>query len=151
MKDKYISSEFSKVWEQADESLQLFDSGRIRDGLLYFCHRLCVLPSHREAVLHDTHDALTGSHRGMNTTLEKVERFFYWPKMRKDVFRNVTKCSVCQRVKAPRGKQAGLLMSLPIPDGPFEDISMDFVTNLPPSVPSRNTQCLTIVDRFSKF
>ena len=59
--------------------------------------------------------------------------------------------SVCQRVKAPRGKQAGLLMPLRIPDGPFEDISMDFVTNLPPSVHSRNTQCLTIVDWFSKF
>ena len=28
---------------------------------------------------------------------------------------------------------------------------MDFVTNLPPSVHSRNTQCLTIVDWFSKF
>ena len=56
-----------------------------------------------------------------------------------------------QRVKAPRGKQAGLLMPLPILDGPFQDISMDFVTNLPPSVPLRNTQCLTIVDRFSKF
>ena len=28
---------------------------------------------------------------------------------------------------------------------------MDFVTNLPPSSNARNTQCLTIVDRFSKF
>ena len=110
-----------------------------------------MLPSHGEAVLHDAYDALTGGHRGMNTTLEKVERFFYWPKMRKDVFRYVTKCPLCQKVNAPRGKQAGLLMPLPIPDRPFQNTSMDFVTTLPPSVHSRNTQCLTIVDRFSKF
>ena len=148
MKDKYSNSEFGKVWEQAVAATGPCNY-LIRDGLLYFRHRLFVLPSHREAILHDAHDALTCGHRGMNTTLEKIERFFYLLKMRKDVFRYVTNCPVCQKVKAPRGKQAGLLMPLQIPDGPFQDISMDFITNLPPSLHSRNTQCLTIVDRFS--
>ena len=107
MKDKYIGSEFGKVWEQAVSTTDPCNY-LIPDGLLYFRHRLCVLPSHREAILHDAHDALTGGHIGMNTTLEKVERFFYWPKMRKDVFCYVTKCAVCQKVKASRGKPAGL-------------------------------------------
>ena len=69
----------------------------------------------------------------MNTTLEKVKRHFYWPKMRKDVFHYVIRCQVCQKVKAPPGVSTGLLMPLPILDGPFQDISMDFVTNLSPS------------------
>ncbi|MCO5552778.1 hypothetical protein L7F22_006295 [Adiantum nelumboides] len=46
---------------------------------------------------------------------------------------------------------AGLLQPLPIPDGPFEDVSMDFVGPLPTSHPSTNTMCFTIVDWFSKF
>ena len=101
MNEKYLGFELSKVWEQAVSATGPCNY-LIRDGLLHFYHRLRVLPSHREAVLHDAHDALTGGHRGMNTTLEKVERFFYWPKMRKDVFHYVTKCPVCQRTKAPR-------------------------------------------------
>ena len=123
----------------------------IHDGLLYFRNRLCVLPSLRESILHDAHDAITGGHRGMNGILEKIERHFFWHKLRKYVFHYVSRCSICQKVKAPRGRQQGLLMPLPISDGPFEDISMDFVTNLPRSPSTRNTQCLTIVDRFSKF
>ena len=123
----------------------------IHHGWLFFRNRLCVLQSFRAPILHDAHDALAGGRRGMNATLEKVERYFYWPKLRKDVFNYVAQCSICQKVKVPHGKQQGLLMPLPIPEGPFEDISMDFVTNLPPSPGAWNTQCLTIVDRFSKF
>ncbi|MCO5594383.1 hypothetical protein L7F22_048413 [Adiantum nelumboides] len=100
--------------------------------------------------MYDAHDALTGKHRGMYTTLERIERFFLWRHMRKDVFKYVIHCTICQKLKAPRRKPQGLLQPLPVPDGPFHDISMDFVTNLPPSLHSRNTQCLTIVGRFSK-
>lgn len=48
-------------------------------------------------------------------------------------------------------KLAGFLHSLEILDQPFEQISMDAVTNLPPSLGSRNAMCLNIVDRFSKL
>ena len=47
--------------------------------------------------MHDAHDALTGRHRGMNATLEKVERYFYWPKLRKDVFNYVARVPSVKR------------------------------------------------------
>ena len=89
MKDKYAGSvEFSSQWLQALEAPGPCNY-MIRDGWLLYKNRLCVLRSHRPAVLHDAHDALTGGHRGMNATLEKIERHFFWPKMRKDVYNYV--------------------------------------------------------------
>ncbi|MCO5611684.1 hypothetical protein L7F22_065942 [Adiantum nelumboides] len=53
------------------------------------------------------------------------------------------------KTKFDRGKQPGLLHPLPIPDSPWESISMDFIFGLPKSIHG-NTGIRTIVDRFSK-
>ncbi|MCO5546811.1 hypothetical protein L7F22_000247 [Adiantum nelumboides] len=123
----------------------------IQDGWLLYKGRLCITAGQRAALLHDAHDSLVGGHRGINNTLEKLERSFFWPKLRKDVYNYVQKCQVCQKVKSLYQNPARLLQPLPIPDGPFQDISMDFVGPLPASHPSRNTMCFTMVDRFNKF
>ena len=56
---------------------------------------------------------------------------------------------VCQKVKHDRGKAPCLLQPLPIPNTPWESISMDFIFGLPKSIQG-NTGIWTIVDRFSK-
>ncbi|MCO5576008.1 hypothetical protein L7F22_029815 [Adiantum nelumboides] len=122
----------------------------IQDGWLLYKGRLCITTGQR-AALHDAHDSLVGGHCGINTTLEKLERSFFWPKLRKDVYNYVQKCQVCQKVKSSHQKPVGLLQFLPITDGPFHNISMDFVGLLPASNLSRNTMCFTMVDPFSKF
>ena len=114
----------------------------LQDGWLLYKGRLCITASHRAALLHDAHDSLVGGHQGINNTLEKLERSFYWPKLRKDVYNYVQKCQVCQKVKSTHQKPAGLLRPLPIPEGPFQDISMAFVGPLPASHPSRKHHVL---------
>ncbi|MCO5568036.1 hypothetical protein L7F22_021732 [Adiantum nelumboides] len=69
--------------------------------------------------------------------------------MKRDILDYVSKCVVCQKTKFDRGKQPGLLQPLPIPDSPWESISMDFIFGLPKSIHG-NTGIGTIVDRFSK-
>ena len=61
----------------------------------------------------------------------------------------MSECIVYQKVKFDRGKAPGLLQPLPIPDGPWQCISMDFIFGLPKSQQG-NTGIWTIVDRFSK-
>ncbi|XP_061353556.1 uncharacterized protein LOC133298304 [Gastrolobium bilobum] len=69
--------------------------------------------------------------------------------MRKDVKSFVRECQICQQVKYETSKSSGLLQPLPIPEGVFEELSMDFITGLPTS--KGFTTILVVVDRLSKF
>jgi hypothetical protein len=60
----------------------------------------------RKFILEQLHSMSMAGHLGQNKTLSRVRQRCYWPGMRQDVFRWVTKCHICDRVKAltPRGK-----------------------------------------------
>jgi transposase InsO family protein len=51
--------------------------------------------------------------------------------MRADVDRYTRNCHTCQRSKPNRHAPFGVLRPLPIPERPWQDISMDFITGLP--------------------
>jgi hypothetical protein len=72
-----------------------------------------------------------------------------WPKLRSDVTNFIHDCQTCQLVKYPTHKPYGLLQPLPIPSSVWQDISMDFITNLPLS--HGKSAIWVVVDRFSKF
>lgn len=73
--------------------------------------------------------------------------------MRREIYAYVSTCNVCQRMKSARHKPYGLLESLPIPTAPWRDISMDFVTGLPPAKHRRHVYdaILVVVCRYSKM
>jgi hypothetical protein len=51
--------------------------------------------------------------------------------MRADVDRYTRNCHIYQRSKSNRHAPFGVLRPLPIPECPWQDISMDFITGLP--------------------
>src|SRR5882724_10396431 len=57
-------------------------------------------------------------------------------------------CTTCSCAKPVCHKPYGLLKQLPIPEKPWNSISMDFIEKLPPS--SSYTLIIVIVDRLSK-
>ena len=69
--------------------------------------------------------------------------------MKKDVAEFVSKCMVCQQVKAESKKPGGLLHPLEVPQWKLESISMDFVDGLPRSRKG-STSIWVIVDRLTK-
>ncbi|MCO5562635.1 hypothetical protein L7F22_016263 [Adiantum nelumboides] len=121
----------------------------LEDGYLLHGNRLCITHSLCEKVMYESHAPPYARHRGIQSTLRAIETYFYWPTMKTDIPDYVSKCVVCQKTKFDRGKQPGLLQPLPIPDSPWESISMDFIFGLPKSIHG-NTGIWTIVDRFSK-
>ena len=85
----------------------------------------------RTKLLHEAHDTPTAGHLGRHKTLARVQAHFYWPYMDKDVRDYVRSCASCQLNKPPSRAPFGLLMPLPIPDRPWQSVSMDFVGVLP--------------------
>lgn len=69
--------------------------------------------------------------------------------MKLDVENFVNQCSTCQQAKHERSHPAGLLQPLPIPVGPWEDITMDFIEGLPRS--NGYNSILVVVDRLTKY
>ena len=69
--------------------------------------------------------------------------------MNQDIRAYVASCDVCQKIKHTCQGPIGLLQPLPIPNGPFEVITMDFITELPPS--KSYDAILVIVDKLTKY
>jgi hypothetical protein len=95
------------------------------------------------------HASPIGGHSGATPTYHRVKRFFAWKGMKVDVESFVKQCRVCQQAKHTHTHPAGLLQPLPIPEGVWQDISMDFVEGLPNS--EGYTVILVVVDRFTKY
>jgi hypothetical protein len=72
-------------------------------------------------------------HFGIAKTMELVKRSFWLPHLQQFVEDYVRTCDTCSRAKMPRHHPYGLLQPLPTPSKPWQSISMDFITDLPPS------------------
>lgn len=111
-------------------------------------------PAIRQEIMFQNHDTRMAGHFGARRTLDLISRRYYWPALSHDVQEYVRTCAVCQRSKAQRHSQYGKLSPLPIPEEIFEEVSLDFVTGLPPAKDSHDCvydTILVIVDRFSKM
>src|SRR3954470_22817427 len=75
---------------------------------------------------------------------------FYWPRMNNDVRQYVKSCDSCQRIKASQQVPGGLLQPLPIPTRPWEQVSMDFIVQLPKTKAGFDA-IVVFVDTFSKM
>ena len=112
-------------------------------------NRLFVSSPLRSQVIHWAHTSRLSCHPGVRRTLFVVRQRFWWPAMEKDIGEYVAACPACAQNKTSRSPPSGLLKPLPVPHRPWSEISLDFVTGLPPS--EGNTTVLTVVDRFSKM
>src|SRR5699024_5073809 len=105
-------------------------------------------PELRTRLLDEVHSQVSTAHPGQTKTQQLVQNRYYWPTWRKDVERYVRNCAKCQRAKNPRDKTPGLLNPLPIPERPWQHISMDFRSF--PKDKKGYDAALVVVDRFSK-
>ncbi|VFQ69620.1 unnamed protein product [Cuscuta campestris] len=123
----------------------------VEDCLLFYNRRLCIDAASdlRTALLREYHDTPTAGHAGVSRTFQRLAANFFWLNMRRDVRRHIGGCVICQATKFSTQPLAGLLQPLPIPHRVWEDVSMDFITDLP--VSRGYSVILVVVDRFSKY
>ncbi|KAI2646815.1 Transposon Ty3-G Gag-Pol polyprotein [Labeo rohita] len=114
------------------------------------CHpgKHYVPQSLHQRVLQWVHTSLSSGHPGISRTHQLLQNLFWWPSMAQEVTRYVKSCPTCAQSKTPKELLSVLLQPLAIPQRPWSHLSIDFITDLPPS--NNFTTILTIIDRFSK-
>ena len=102
-------------------------------GLFRFSSRVWIpkVPELKNEVLHEAHNSRFFIHPSSTKMYQDLKRNFWWPGMKKDIANWVSKCHVCQTVKAEHQRPSGLLQPLEIPQWKWEEIVMDFVVGLP--------------------
>ncbi|KAJ0039649.1 hypothetical protein Pint_27365 [Pistacia integerrima] len=137
--------------------IALVEEGKTRrfwltDGLLYTKGNRLYIPrwdNLRKELIKECHDSLWAGHPGMRSTLALLKSAYYWPGMQDSIEGYVRTCLVCQQDKVVQQQPAGLLQPLPVPERPWESVSMDFITCLPKSEGSGSI--IVVVERFSKY
>ncbi|MBW0493029.1 hypothetical protein O181_032744 [Austropuccinia psidii MF-1] len=128
------------VWQDKDykETLKQFARGEsVSDyilepqaKLLLFKDRL-VIPSNCELqldILQNCHDSLLAGHPGQENTVKLIKKDFYWAGMNQVIKAYVSPFQKCSRNKNIHHKKFLLLNPLQIPSGPWDSLSMYFIT-----------------------
>ena len=69
-------------------------------------------------------------HFGITKTIQATELRYYWPLLGRDVRRIIGRCSICTIGKLTK-QNTGQYLPLPVPDSPWQEVSLDFVLGLP--------------------
>lgn len=151
-----------QIWQATleDSRVKLWvdDRGRVKnpnfsfsDGILQFMDRIYVprVKELRQTILGEAHQAKYTIHPGATKMYKDLRNLCWWPGMKKDIARHVSRCDTYQRIKIEHQKPTRKLQPLDIPEWKWEHITMDFLTGLPRR-PTGNDGIWVIVDRLIK-
>nr|GEX96433.1 putative reverse transcriptase domain-containing protein [Tanacetum cinerariifolium] len=122
------------------------------DGTLCLNGRSC-LPCYgdlRSAIMHESHKSKYSIHPGFEKMYQDMKKLYWWPNMKVDIARYISKCLTCAKIKAKHQRPSGLLVQPAIPVWKWDNITMDFITKLPKSSQVFDT-IWVIVDRLTKY
>ncbi|KAI0507426.1 hypothetical protein KFK09_013551 [Dendrobium nobile] len=122
----------------------------LEDGYLFRSQKLCITKtSLREFFVWELHAGGLAGHFGQAKIIAAIENRFFWPSLKRDVSRLVKRCHTCQLAKQ-RKQNIDLYTPLPVPNQPWQNVSMEFVLGLPKTIRKHDSVCV-VVDRFSKM
>jgi hypothetical protein len=157
VKEALLSDEVTKDYKSLLKSgprefRKSLEEWNYENGLLLYRGKIYIPKStndhlrHRIVQIH--HDLPSAGHPGRWKTYELISRNYWWPGMSVFVKHYVTGCDTCQRMKNCPQQPFGPLQPNRVPNGPWEIISIDLITQLPASG-EYNAICV-VVDRLTK-
>jgi hypothetical protein len=102
----------------------------------------------RDNLLKEKHSGGLAEHFDHEKMFAQLKSSYYWSGMREDMKNFVDRCKIFQHAKGKK-HDIGLYQPLPIPERPWDAISMDFVLGLPRTQKGSDS-IFFVVDRFSK-
>ena len=104
----------------------------------------------KSLLVSELHSVLYAAHPEVQRTLNKVCSYFWWRGMTGDVREFVESCPTCQLEKIDHTLKKGSLQSLTLPEGKWQEVSIDFITDLPAEQGAEDS-IMTIMDRATKM
>ena len=104
----------------------------------------------RNLIISELHCIPFSAHPGVHRTLAKVQQYFYWKGMTSHIREYVESCQVCQTEKSDHTLSKGKLQSVQLPQEKWQEISLDFITDLP-LTRNRKDSILTVVDKATRM
>ncbi|GKD11759.1 putative reverse transcriptase domain-containing protein, partial [Tanacetum coccineum] len=105
------------------------------DGGIYFFDRIWIssVGDVRKLIMDEAHTSIYSVHPGADKMYYDLRDLYWWPGMKRDISKYVSRCLTCYKIKAEHQKPSGLLQQLEIPEWKWEKITMDLDTKLPKS------------------
>ncbi|KAK5842363.1 hypothetical protein PVK06_004708 [Gossypium arboreum] len=88
------------------------------DGCLMFRDRICVPKGDEiiQKILHEAHNSCMSIHPGSVKMYNDLKKLYWWSGMKRDISEFVSKCLICQQVKAEHQVPSGLRQPVMVPE-----------------------------------
>jgi hypothetical protein len=85
----------------------------------------------KDKLLREAHKSAYSIHLQGNKMYQDLKAAYWWYGMKRDVAEYVALCDTVQRVETKHQRYAGLLQPLQVPEWKWEEITTEFVVELP--------------------
>ena len=106
--------------------------------------------STRNFVVTELHNIPYSLHSGVQRTLYKVRKHFFWKGVTGHIREFVESCPLCQVAKSDHTLHRGKLQSTNIPEKKWTEVSLDFITDLPVTKGMKDS-ILTVIDKATRM
>jgi hypothetical protein len=133
--DDFIKGIIKCLKEQSTPPLRTaLSDWTLDDGIILFKNKVFV-PNDRDirrSIIAETHESPVSGHPGHLKTLYLLKERFYWPGMAIMTKQFIEGCAVCQQMKTNTHPTTAPLMPIKShAHRPFQQVTMDFITDLP--------------------
>nr|GEU59036.1 retrotransposon protein, putative, Ty3-gypsy subclass [Tanacetum cinerariifolium] len=87
----------------------------------------------RSVIMQESHKSKYHIHPGSDKMYQDMKKLYCWPSIKANIATYASKCLTYAKVKAEYQRPSGLLVQPAIPEWKWDNITMDFITNLPKS------------------
>ncbi|KAA3466044.1 DNA/RNA polymerases superfamily protein [Gossypium australe] len=98
------------------------------NGMMYFRNRLCIPDNFnlKRDIFSEAHNSAYSIHLGSMKMFNDLKKMYWSPSLKREISKFVTKCLVCQHVKAKPQVPSRLLQFATIPEWKWERVTMDY-------------------------
>ena len=103
----------------------------------------------QQLIINDFHMLPTGGHAGINRTYKNIRRYYFWPGLKTDIDKFISKCDDCQRYKHSLPRKEPITITTTASSA-FQKVFLDLVGPLEQDI-LNNKYILTIQCDLTKF